>query len=498
MKKRPVFFMIAAGVMAAGSILSGCSSEKVNKETVSTMESTGETSETIDTSAYYFGVLNVPYADFYYGEINHLQPEALEAGAKGQYDVSDVVEAAGYREAGIYDAVSSATNAKSTRFEKTYYEENGDGVNIIGPSGVHVAISKELYEDVMQAIKDETECSNPLIDFVSSMGEVSEDVPAEYKVLNSDGTLSETIGTTVSAENVKVQFETTSVWGNYQISFEGLEMDVAAIQGALMETSDGKIYGLEHLDNLWLKPEEVAFAVTEMTEPHGNTPSYRRFEDIRGKTITKFTYMLSDGDDISIDMDVYCKALLPEGYQVSAEDKVVYSVEGTQVKVDENVPEGSTYVLKSVLAGRSAVEDTSLYSMDNGVITLGKELKPGQYSVVLSDTTYADQKLSFIVDSGLDAGTVAFDNNRLTISENESGLTAADYIGVITSVSVNGEPLQGNNPGSLIFTEDGSINFEAFVEMNGENVPVFNGSGTYEISLEATGYPAVTGTVTLE
>ena len=236
MKKRPVFFMIAAGVMAAGSILSGCSSEKVNKETVSTMESTGETSETIDTSAYYFGVLNVPYADFYYGEINHLQPEALEAGAKGQYDVSDVVEAAGYREAGIYDAVSSATNAKSTRFEKTYYEENGDGVNIIGPSGVHVAISKELYEDVMQAIKDETECSNPLIDFVSSMGEVSEDVPAEYKVLNSDGTLSETIGTTVSAENVKVQFETTSVWGNYQISFEGLEMDVAAIQGALMET----------------------------------------------------------------------------------------------------------------------------------------------------------------------------------------------------------------------------------------------------------------------
>ena len=235
-----------------------------------------------------------------------------------------------------------------------------------------------------------------------------------------------------------------------------------------------------------------------MTEPHGNTPSYRRFEDIQGKTITKFTYMLSDGDDISIDMDVYCKALLPEGYQVSVEDKVVYSVEGTQVKVDENVPEGSTYVLKSVLAGRSAVEDTSLYSMDNGVITLGKELKPGQYSVVLSDTTYADQKLSFIVDSGLDAGTVAFDNNRLTISENESGLTAADYIGVITSVSVNGEPLQGKNPGSLIFTEDGSINFEAFVEMNGENVPVFNGSGTYEISLEATGYPAVTGTVTLE
>lgn len=62
--------------------------------------------------------INVPYADFYYGEINHVQPEALEDAAAGQYDAEDKVTAAGLREEGIYDSVTSATSQKSQRFEK--------------------------------------------------------------------------------------------------------------------------------------------------------------------------------------------------------------------------------------------------------------------------------------------------------------------------------------------------------------------------------------------
>lgn len=224
----------------------------------------------------------------------------------------------------------------------------------MGPCGVHVAISKALYEDVQKAISEGTECRNTLVYFVEALEEVGEGVPAEYKVLNSDGTFSETIGTTITAEDVKADFATTSVWGNYQISLEGLELDTAAIQGALLETSDGSIYGLEHLDNLWLQPGEVAFAVTEMTEPHGNTPSYQRFEDIQGKTITKLTYMIADGDDIAVDLDFYCKELLPGEYFVSVPETVIYDPEGTKLNVTEKVPEGSEYDLDSVLAGRYA------------------------------------------------------------------------------------------------------------------------------------------------
>lgn len=335
------------------------------------------------------------------------------------------------------------------------------------------------------------------MDFVEALGEVNEEVPSEYKVLRSDGTLSETIGTTVIAENVKTDFSTTSVWGNYQISLEGLELDAATIQGALLETSDGSIYGLEHLDNLWLQPGEVAFAVTEMTEPHGNTPSYQRFEDMQGKTITKLTYMIADGDDIAVELDLYCKALLPEEYSVSVPETVIYDPEGTKLEVNAEVPEGSEYVLDSVLAGRAAVEDVSLYSMADGVITLSPELKPGQYSIVLSDTSYADQKLTGVITSGWNDGEVTLGENTLVVPEDESGLTAADFISSISSVSVNGEPVSGRDLGKVIFMEDGSMNPEAAIDMDGEQVPVFEGSGSFEIVLEATGYPSVTGTVTI-
>ncbi|MBP3470277.1 MAG: hypothetical protein J6K26_12275, partial [Lachnospiraceae bacterium] len=341
MNRKRVFAILAVSALAAGSLSATCMAE-------------GTDAAEIETGEYYFGVLNIPYADFYYGEINHIKQETLEEGKKGKYDTEDLVGAEGYREDGIYDAVTSATKAKSTRFEKTYFEENGDGADIFWPSGVHVAISKKLYEDVQNAIAEGTECRNPLVDFVEELGDVGEEVPAEYKVLNSDGTFSETIGTTITAEDVNVDFSTTSVWGNYQISLEGLELDAATIQGALLETSDGSIYGLEHLDNLWLQPGEVAFAVTEMTEPHGNTPSYQRFEDIQGKTITKLTYMIADGDDIAIDLDFYCKELLPGEYFVSVPETVTYDSEGTKLELTAEVPQGSEYVLDSVLAGRAA------------------------------------------------------------------------------------------------------------------------------------------------
>lgn len=458
------------------------------------MKSQEAEAPSIEESEYYFGVLDVPYADFYYGEINHIQPEALEDGTAGQYETEDIVGREGYREEGIYDAVTSATNAKSTRFPQSYYEADGDtGVRILGPSGVNVAISKALYEDVQKAIEAGTECSNPLLDFVSALGEVSETAPAEYKVINSDGTLSQTIGTTKEAENVTVSFATNSSWGNYQIDFEGLEINADQVQGALLETSDGTIYGLEHLDNLWLQPSEIAFAAEEMTEPHGNTPSYRRFEDIQGKTITKVTYMLANEDDISIAADLYCKELLPEEYSISMDETVTYNADGTKVTVSFTLPEECEYTVSAVAAGRSPV-DESLYTMEDGILTLGSELKPGQYTVTFSNETYADEKVSVLVESGLEDGSVTLEDNKLAVAENEKGLTAADYIAAVSSVTINGEPVNGRGLGPVLFLEDGSVNFDAETGKDDAKTKIFDGSDSYELVIEATGYPTVTGT----
>ena len=431
---------LAAGNMSAfGGVLKSESTPATSE--VQTEEASGAEDEaqtvSIETSEYYFGKINVPYADFYYGEINHVQPEALEDAAAGQYDAEDKVTAAGLREEGIYDSVTSATSQKSQRFEKSYFEQN------------------------------------------------------------SDGTLSQTIGTTNEAENVTVSFATVSTWGNYQIDFDGLEIESADIQGALLETSDGEIYGLEHLDNLWLRANEIAFAAEEMTEPHGNTPSWQRFADIQGKTITKVTYMLADQDDISIETDLYCKELLGEEYSITTDESVTYQKDGTAINITYTTPDDSDYSVEAVAAGRTAVED-GLYSVEDNVITLSGDLKPGSYTVTFSDDKYASKKSSTLVESGLEEGSVSIENNAVVISDNEQGLTGADYAAQVTSVVVNGEPVKAKGIAGILFNEDGRINMDAEIEGQDGNVKVFDGSDSYEIELEATGYPSVKGTVTAQ
>ena len=150
-----------------------------------------------EADKYVYTTLDIPYADYYYGELNEIAAEEPGEAVTGQYDVEDAVTAAGYRDEGIYDAVTSATTQKSTAFAGAYTEETADGVNILGPSKVNVAISEKLYEDAKQAIADGTACSSKLLDFVGKIEEVSEEAPAEYKVLNSDGVFSQTVGNTV-------------------------------------------------------------------------------------------------------------------------------------------------------------------------------------------------------------------------------------------------------------------------------------------------------------
>ncbi len=506
MAARVVLAVLAAGTMAAGSMncfagvvskneTTPSTSEEASSEEVSSEAAKESSAVTIDTSKYYFGKINVPYADFYYGEINKVEPEALEDGAEGQYDVEDKVTAAGFREEGMYDAVSSATSTKSQRFAGSYFEATDEGTNILGVSGVNVAISKDLYDNVKAAIEANTECSNPLVDFVSALTEVSEEVPAEYKVINSDGTLSQTIGTSKEAENVEVSFASVSVWGNYQIDFDGLEIESDDVQGALIETSDGSIYGLEHLDNLWLRANEIAFAAEEMTEPHGNTPSWKRFEDIQGKTITKVTYMLADQDDIIITTDLYCKELLGADYSITGDETTTYSKDGTVINITINQPEDADYQLTKIESDNGYLTEDQ-YTIDGNVVTLAADQKAGDYYLVFSDEKYADQEVDCFVESGLPEGSVTIENNTIVVAENDGNMTGADYAAQISAVYVNGEQVKAKHVGSIVVNEDGSINMDAEIEGENGNVKVFDGSDSYEVTFEANGYPSVTGTVT--
>lgn len=217
-------------------------------------------------SGFVYGTANIPYADFFYGEMNDVQQNA-----KMQLDAADPVTAAGYREDGMYDAVTSCTNNKSKRYATSYYTENTENgsVTLEGIRDVNIAVPTSLYKEAQEAIKEGKNCSNQLLSIIGSLKNVSETAPesGEYKVLNGDGTLT-AMTTETKTLTVDSSISTSSVWGNYQVSVEFGDKNpdqptTANMMGAIFETSDGEKYAMEHSQNLWLRTGEIAFAVKD-------------------------------------------------------------------------------------------------------------------------------------------------------------------------------------------------------------------------------------------
>ena len=179
------------------------------------------------------------------------------------------------------------------------------------------------------------------------------------------------------------------------------------------------------------------------------------------------------------------------------DESVTYQKDGTAINITYTTPDDSDYSIEAIAAGRTDVED-GLYSAEDNVITLSGDLKPGSYTFTFSDDKYASKKSSTLVESGLEEGSVSIENNAVVISDNEQGLTGADYAAQVTSVVVNGEPVKAKGIAGILFNEDGSINMDAEIEGQDGTVQVFDGSDSYEIELEATGYPSVKGTVTAQ
>ena len=107
--------------------------------------------------------------------------------------------------------------------------------------------------------------------------------------------------------------------------------------------------------------------------------------------------MLADQDDISIETDLYCKELLGEEYSITTDESVTYQKDGTAINITYTTPDDSDYSVEAVAAGRTAVED-GLYSVEDNVITLSGDLKPGSYTVTFSDDKYASKKSSTLVE----------------------------------------------------------------------------------------------------
>ena len=91
------------------------------------------------------------------------------------------------------------------------------------------------------------------------------------------------------------------------------------VLGVVLETEDRQKVALRHGENIYSnkKKQEIAFVVDDsFTEPHGNVLYGERFKILSGKTITKITYLLSNKQSMTLNVNLRCAA------QVPAENKV--------------------------------------------------------------------------------------------------------------------------------------------------------------------------------
>ena len=472
-------------------------------------------------SGFVYGTANIPYADFFYGEMNDVQQNA-----KMQLDAADPVTAAGYREDGMYDAVTSCTNNKSKRYATSYYTENTENgsVTLEGIRDVNIAVPTSLYKEAQEAIKEGKNCSNQLLSIIGSLKNVSETAPesGEYKVLNGDGTLT-AMTTETKTLTVDSSISTSSVWGNYQVSVEFGDKNpdqptTANMMGVIFETSDGEKYAMEHSQNLWLRTGEIAFAVKDgFVEPHKNTIDAKRSKGLEGKTIKKITYLVKDGADIVIPTNLLCKYKLADGQGIiGPEEKVVYTNNTfipTKVQLTYNVPESSSYKLTSVQYGGKALKEGSYndYTYDDTTKVLSvyggafANTGVGSYTLTFADQSeapYEDITVPIVLSADETKVQFAIQDNKL-VKIDPNGDTiyeAKDYIKNITSIKIDGQALGGKKANiseiaKTVFNENtGAVNFDAKVN----NTAVFakGDGGGYNVELTSSGFNDVTGTVT--
>ena len=212
---------------------------------------------------YEYGTANLSYADFYYGELNDVKEDTT-------LDLTSD-KAASYRESGMYDAVSSATTNKyKSFFSSTYSEDNanGQGGSIIGMKDVNIAVPTSLYENAKKAISENKECSNKLLEIIGSM-KLSDNAPSEYKILNGDGTLTAMKSEVTEDTSDTLTIKTQSSYGQYEVDPVTSENSPLSnlsakdsLLGIIVEDEDGKKYGMEHLENIWIGGK-FSFAVTD-------------------------------------------------------------------------------------------------------------------------------------------------------------------------------------------------------------------------------------------
>ena len=437
-------------------------------------------------------LMNVPYADFYAAEKNNAGTDIVTSATR-QKTRSSLAS-------GSYHVNSDGTDISGVTFAVKVGEGDIDWskfTRVTDDSSVTITTSIKGKESTTTYTgKDALFESASYSYYVLPAGEV----PTNYKELTADSKGNLRFGAVegkkaTELENVTANVKTSSKYGDYEIDFENLREQMvdadgnqATVYGAVVNAAgaDGTIegYGMRAVENIW-KGKEIAWSCGLVNESHGSPLSSRYYTSMMGKTIKNVTFYTSTGT-YTVDRNQYVpvKASKSElNVEASAE------ADAKTAKIEATFPKD--FMAAYTVDGNAVDVTDGSFSIEN--------LKPGKHKLVAHDESgkYADVTSEFTVST--DKTVATFDEGTSKITAANEGDDVENFIGNITTVTVNGTDYAASGRGSVkIINADGSINLDAVAGGQQSAKPkaadqqqgtkVFANYGTYTIKVTSTGY----------
>ena len=359
--------------------------------------------------ADHYATTDMTWAEFYAGEVGESASDLLADGL---------------------DAVSTATTRFTTRFNQTISSTDESGSLYSGIKAVQVRMSDDVY----LLLSNDSRYTWSTTEF------------DEYKIVSSDGSFGKTVTETIAVTGASVTLSSgaSSSHGDYILNVNGLNFASLDLKigtsfdyylGATLETTDGKIYGLRPLYNMWVRENQLGFSVKDFTERSNGTVLDATYtQSLKGATISKITYILKDQADPYITCNIYVKdnsttATAAPDYESGFNAFEIVNGQVTAKIVVSNSPSGANYNKIASVSyddpkghhGWSTLP-ANCYTYSNGVLTMSGDIVAAThtYNIILEDSnnkfadistrfnTFTTDATSFIISDDNNAGAVNF------------------------------------------------------------------------------------------
>lgn len=343
-----------------------------------------------------------------------------------------------------YDAVSSATTKKNTLFTNadstTPVEEEGYQINGVKNVAVQVSADQYVPAAILKAADGLGKSGAAVTNAASiTLNESPSTAPALYKPLNTDGNYGALVGDTKATVNsATLDISTSSNWGDYLLKVieddtnylrDGREGEWPIgenILGAIVEaTKDGQTIkvGMQHLQNIWVQPYEIAF---DVSGKDGNIADTARLE---GATINKITYIVPEGlYEYTFTKNNYVKPQHDEATVTAS-----FNEEKTQVTLTglpEDLQDVTVNIYQNLGHGQKTMIATD-QTPDDGVVNLDAKVTVEDdvaYTVQISSSNFADLQTTVQVASETPEPAPGEETKTVTASARVTGgTTAGDY-----------------------------------------------------------------------